>query len=475
MTRLPDIKKLSVEVNSTKIKRKQYVRNSSDFLVAHAADLAAYHDIYHLAEVAYDGAKPDKQAQSIAYHLEQIRSELARQLWARQIFVSVSVIDELLFTHTKSGANDPVFETLNSLRASEVSRRGLVVFPLHSFGILAAGLLRPLSGSGAIIINPEQRFAISQQTNELKRTTDHINKIAPLLGVKKSVDGALIQHWRDSRDARWLEHNPLLVAGVSSTSGFYYENEFLLLGRLQALTAAVSMLATLQPRVADRSGYFFSSSTINNWETLDLRHYLVLTHTKASTLEGQAVPVHKRRQILELSELAVEIDPRYWTRRAVLAESIYSSVEALFAGYLRYSVGSRKDTARSRVYRKLFESIHYFRRSHQGAEEDWTAVVSLATAFEMLLTDFYAKGIAKQLRHRTKLLLRGTPGTRRYQSAVEEIYNARNRAVHSGQVEQIDLHEARVAYVHVFVALMQRLPTLRNSEENPVAFLTGDL
>ncbi|NHE67813.1 hypothetical protein G9U53_26275 [Rhodococcus sp. D-46] len=331
--------------------------------------------------------------------------------------------------------------------------------------------LQDLARSLLILLN----ISPLAQTNDLARTVNFLNDVGPRLGIKKSVDGSLIRHWRESRDAKWLEQNPILVAGVASTSGFYYENEFLLLGRLQAWTTAIVMLATLQPREKDRAGIFFSSSQINNWETLDIHHYLVLSHTREKNLEGRAVPVHKRLQVRELSELAVDVDPRYWMRQTDRAQFVYNSVDKLFAGYLRHSVGSRKETARSRVYRKITESVAYFRRSYQGDDESWTAVVSLATAFEMLLTDYYAPGIADRLRRRTRLLLKGTPGTRKYQAAVEDLYHARSATVHSGQVAQINLHDARSAFVLVFLALMQRLSNLRDNQSEPLGFLTGDL
>jgi hypothetical protein len=93
----------------------------------------------------------------------------------------------------------------------------------------------------------------------------------------------------------------------------------------------------------------------------------------------------------------------------------------------------------------------------------------------MLLANSYASNVAVRLRRRTELLLRGVQGTRRYQQAVEDLYYARNRAIHSGIAESFDLGDARRAFVPNFVSLVPRMPRLTGTEEAPIALLTDDL
>lgn len=454
---------------------KATVADSAQYLASQASDLTTWDGIEHLAQAAYDPAAPVAAAKAAAHHIQVVRNELARQLWSRQLFVGVTLLDELLLHTAAAGEPDPILGTLEYLRDSERGRGGLLVLPLHSFGFLAAGLLRPLGGASTALINAPNRFALTPQTNSLEHTIVFLRDVGPPLGVRKLVDPDLIRHWRRSRGTAWLERNPLLVAGVTSTAGYYYENEFLLLGRLRALTAAIVMLATLQPRTEDRAGFLFSSSQLNNLETRDIRHYLVLTADRRRLLTGQAVPIHRRWHVDELSDLAVDIDPRYWSRKAADADEIYRAVDSLYGGYLQHTVGACRENSLGRTYRKLFEAVSYFRRSYQSGGRGYTAVLSLATAFEMLLTDSYASGTAVRLRRRTQRLLRGVPGTRRYQQSVEDLYYARNRTIHAGTDEHLDLHDARQAFVLAFVALMGRMPTLTGQEDCPLGTLTGDL
>jgi Apea-like HEPN len=474
-TRLPPLKPLATSIAATRVSKKAKVEGSAQYLAEHAADLRNWQGIEHLAEEAFVSEPPDSTARAAAHHIEVVRSEMARQLWSRKIFVSVSVLDELILLSAQAGRSDPILATLERLRDSELNRPGLVVLPLHSFGILAAGILRPLRGQSISLINSLDGFAITPQTNNLQRTISFIDDACFAMGLPKPVDPNLIRHWHRSRAAIWLERNPLLIAAVTSISGYYYENEFLLLGRLRAITSAIVMLFALQPRQEDRAARLFSSRQINNFETRDLRHYLVLSPGRAKYMSGQAVPIHKRRQVDELCDLAVDIDTRYWQRRSSAAEKIYSSVDELYTGYLRYNFGSPHGINLVRVYRKLFDAVSYFRRSYLAEGEGYTAVLSLATAFEMLLTDSYSPDVAKRLRRRTKLLLRGVRGTIRYQQAVEDLYYARNRTVHAGTEESLDLSDARRAFVLAFIALMPRVSGLTGSELSPIAVLTGDL
>lgn len=96
----------------------------------------------------------------------------------------------------------------------------------------------------------------------------------------------------------------------------------------------------------------------------------------------------------------------------------------------------------------------------------------------MLLTDRYESGVTRRLRSRTQVLLTGTPGTRRFQRAVGALYDARSEIVHSGRRAEagagVDLHLARQAFVHTFVALTKRLPSLNRRSPSPLTDLLGE-
>ncbi|MCU1494775.1 MAG: apeA [Acidimicrobiaceae bacterium] len=473
--RLTGIGRLAADIRAARGDRRRTVGDSADWLTKNVAGDAPWEGIEDLAVAAYDDQQPDASARAICHHIEVVRGELSRQLWSRQIFVGVSLLDDLLYNCARESSAEPVLAVLNKLRGSGLNYESLLVFPLQAFGILAAGLLRPLQQASTFVLNEEHRFVLAPQTNSLDRTTELLEQTRLKFGLAKPIDPELIVHWRRSRDARWLENNPLLLVAVANIDGYFYENEFLLLGRIRALTAAIVMLCCMQPQADEREAFLFSSSQLNNWETRDIRHYITLTDHRGSHLTGRAVPIHKRQQAGELSELAVELNPRFWNRSQRRASEIYSSVSALYDGYLAHHLGSRRETVRGRTHQKLMEAVDYFRRSHAGDSDDWRSVVLLATSFEMLLTDRFEYQVAERLKRRTALLLRGVRGTRAYQQAVVDLYYARSKAVHSGVLTQADLATARQAFVLCFLAIMRQLPRLPAREQNPMAFLTGDL
>jgi hypothetical protein len=119
--------------------------------------------------------------------------------------------------------------------------------------------------------------------------------------------------------------------------------------------------------------------------------------------------------------------------------------------------------------------LDYFRRSFVRGGATWAATVSLATAFEMLLTDHYAGGVAETLARRTGLLLSGVRGGTGYQQAVRDVYKARSDIVHAGAgAHSAELIEAQRAFALVFARLAPRIANLSQRSQAPIAELTGD-
>lgn len=466
VSRLTDTDEVAAKIRSAKITRKLTVAESLAYITSHARDLARFEHFDDLvAEVIGDDTAEDVRA--ITFHLEHLRNEVARELWQRGLAVGLYTLDELLFEAVKQTDADPVLTVLNRLQRSERNAPGLVVFPLHSFGVLAAGLLQPLGRSSFMLARPSAGYAVTTQTNNLRRTISLLDDVRGRLGITKKLNPSLIWHWRESRGADWLERNPLLFARMTTIAGYYYEAEFLTLGRLQIITASIVMMAAMQPRDRHKAGSFFSSCGINNFETFDINHYLLFYGERGPVLGGECVPIHDHDLVGEMSGLAVEIDPRHWNRETARSKEIFAALERLFAGYLKHSIGRHNSTI-GNVHRKIMEAVTFFRRSFRPRQDDWTSVISLATAFEMLLTDRFQGGVAARLRSRTQALLRGVRGTTRYQAAVEALYDARSETVHGGTVPTLDLYNARQAFVLCFLEIMRRLPQVREKEPNPM-------
>jgi len=184
-----------------------------------------------------------------------------------------------------------------------------------------------------------------------------------------------------SRPTKWLERNPLVVVRAVNVPGYYCDNEPLLFARLRAVTALLAMLAALQPSETTRGQSLFSSSHINNWQTLDIHHYIVLFNTlrHGGELSGDCIPIHSSRTIaVDASDLNIDLDSTFWSRRRQrVADGLHAAVDHVYGGYLMHGRHLVKGDARSRVYRKTFDSLSYFKQSLSRSENDWRATVSL--------------------------------------------------------------------------------------------------
>jgi hypothetical protein len=481
MTRLPAVRSLAASIRSTR-RGKQTLADAADYLVDHRAELALFHDPEHLAistdrAYALPGTSDStiRTASALSYNIAALRSEMGKELWARQIFIGPEVLDELIFYVAREGHGaELVVGVLEWIRDARATRPGLLIFPLHSLGVLGAGLLTPAHGR-VTFVNASRGYALTPQTNDLNRTVEFLDDARAAFGIGQALPIELLRHWRRSRPTGWLERNPLLVVRTVYVPGSYYDSEWLLVSRVRAATGLLAMLAALQPERVDRASRLFSSRMANNWQTLDIHHYLTLFAGVGHRRElgGQCIPIHSGRTFVsELSDLAIDIDPAHWRRRRALAQRVHDAVDVVYSEYLRAQFARTPD-ARERTVRKLFESLGYFRRGFQGPGS-WSGKVALATAFELLLLDS-SSAIRNTLIRRSRLLLKGTAGTRSLQAAVEDLYVARSKLVHAGDDSAlVDMGLAREAYVRCFVEIARRIPTLSRQSPTPLGDLTGD-
>ena len=463
---------------ATRVSGSKTVADSAAYLLTNRAALRKYEDVESLV-LAEDPGDANLR-HGAEFHLMKARSALARQLWSRQLFIGVTVLDNLLFhSFVHHDTDRPIERVIDLIRDHGLHHPGLVIFPVHSFGLLGAGLLHWRTDARLDFTASRFGLSLSPQTNSLKETLRYLDRARSALQVRRTIPIDLIEHWHRSRATQWLTHNPLLVATVQSFPGAYYENQHLILTRLQAACALLSMLAALQPPPSTTGASLFSSSQLNNFQTLDIQHYIVLyAHpNNRRVLNGDCVPMNVNPVALaELSDLEIDLDPTYWSRPRPESERIFSAIVAVHRGYLRHSFGAERNTASGRVFRKLFQSLSFFRRSFHAADgHHWSGVVALAVAFEMMLTDHYAPGVSARIVRRARLLLAHEPDSASLVSAVDVLYDARSKIVHAGATDlATDLSQARKAFALAFARISERLHGARINSASPMQALCGD-
>lgn len=474
-TRLPAIIQFSASLANRKTDLGKNAEAASKFLVERREVMKRFGNGEDLGVAAY-GEEPNSDARALSVHVEAIRNLLVDELWARKIFIGPEIIDDLLIDAVVDGESDPLLSVVEFLRDRRANRPGLVIFALHSFGILGAGLLRSGQGRASFIHAPAE-IAIAPQSNKLAKTVAFLEEARTAFGVHKGIPVDLLEHWHRSR-APWLARNPLMALRVVSQRGSYYSTEWLITLRVRAASALVAMLAVFQPTRNEAANVLFSSSSVNNWETLDIHHYLVLYDHPSirPDLTGDAVPIHSRgRGIVELSELNVELDPTRRAMRHLAIPEIEEGVEAALSGRLSHISPRAAKTVRGRTYKRVFDSLDYFGRSFPRGGVTPNATVSLATAFEMLLTDHYSGGVRATLVSRTGKLLAGVRGKSRFEEAVSDLYEARSEIVHgNGTSAPASLVDAQRAFSLAFARLTPRIKNLSRPTGTPIADIAGD-
>lgn len=455
---------------------KQVVRNltgrkfreSFNYLLSQQQVLGQYKDIedFILRDEEYTTTTntPTQTLRGCEYHFLQIRNFLIRELRSRNFFIGISVLEEVLFQHFKiQNNNNPILSTLESIRDAGVLKAGFVLYPLHSLGVIYGGILKSYAHASMTFHVPNIDIIVTPQTNSLSSSLEFIRKSTTLLGINKTIPVDSIEHWHRSRPTKWIERNPLLIARIHSYPGDYYENQFFITNKLKLATTLLLMLNSFQNFVSPREGYLLSSSRTNNWETLDIKHYFVF-YPKANSnrLIGDCVPMNLSRPTLaELSEVQAELDPKFWGRRHAISNRITQTLLNIEAGYNQYIIGGSTARNAITVYRKIHKSLEFMRRSYRNQDDSGEAVVNLAVAFEILLTDSYSRGITAKINARAKKLLKGVPGVRSYSASVQKLFEYRGQYVHTGFIEKVNIREAQVAYIMIlmnFCSLLNSIP-----------------
>jgi len=452
----PDPEALAARIKRQELEHNFRVADAVSALRADHARIAAFKTLEDLAIQAYaeTGQQPEGDAVRVADAMTRVRNAIADELWPRELFVAVEILDELLFEALCANAEDPVFEVLRALRDARVDAMGLLVFGVHSVGLQGASLPDLLAGTGVEFADPSLGVAITPQTNSLADTIAFLDRAAKTFGVTGEIPQEMVEHWRRSRQAEWLERNPLIAVRVAEASGSYYGNEALLLTRLQAATVLVSMLASVQPRADPQHRSTLTTAVINNFETLDIHHYLVLSPGRSAVtdaeLGGRFVPIsHVRSDLVDMSMLRMDLDPAYWREHRDEANRVAGAVGTVYRGYLRRGFDRSQDDAAARQSRRRFESTVFFQRSFTSSP--WRDIITLSTAFELLLHNPSVGNTSKLIRRALKAVSRGSEGMR-YLDAFDRVSKARNEIMHQGtQRTQVDLPGAREAYVRTFV------------------------
>lgn len=436
------------------------IKQSLRFLEGEAAFINAYDDLEEFVFSAFDQDR--KRAQAIEFHLSRLRTDVIKVLWPKQLFISLNTIEQLLFLSFKAAPANPYDQLVRLIFENGLHHPGFVLYPLHSFGFLGVGLSNLMQQSSDPSINLDGAgIALTAQTNSLKGSEAFLERTRKRLGIAHKIPSGLLEHFFKSRDLRWYTQNPLIAVRISSYTSGYYENQRILEMKLRISAALIGMMAVLGKQPESEGDRNFSTRSVNNWQTLDIRHFLLFQAApRKKELSIDCTPMHLNQvEMAELSDLGTDIDPGTWghSRRAQLAW-IQAALQVLEEGFLRHCLIGTKDEVRRRLFRKIMTSINYFRRSLRARTYGPENVVALAIAFETLLSDYYAPGVTATILARLRRSLKGVRNIVQMHAAVGELFAARGSILHLGTANNpTSFGLSQRAYIFAFREVMKRV------------------
>jgi hypothetical protein len=481
-----EIRKLpatSVLVAETKSKR---VSNSANFLTGRKNVLTKYESF---DDFVYDLAGDPLAAElaGLEHHMAVVRNGVLNVLRKNAIFIGSSVIEELVFEAFKnvSGAKQPLALLYEIVRDAGLHEPGLLIFPLHSTGILGFGFARALARGlhyGDLeteFVVPEAGLLFSPQTNSTSGTLRLMKRAQDHLHLQRSIPEESLQHHMRVQPTAWLTRNPLLLVKTRVFSGSTYENQRFLLLKLRIATALLLFLSSLERGLKGKKpAKWTSSQATNNWQTLDIHHYLVYQASgrRGARYVGKRIPMNvDLTDLVEVSGIGVDFHPEAWKKRPHVTKRLITALAIVERGYLRHEMIKSEDDIKGRMYRKLFSCLGYFHRSFRPRSRYEERCVNLAIAFETLLTDSSGSP-RKTISRRSMLALKGVPNASKLRRSAVATYKTRNSIVHSGStILRPDIRVAQTAFTYCFLAVVERLHRLPRESASPVGEILGDL
>jgi len=144
----------------------QKVQTAEAYLQNKHNELGAYES---LEALGVDGEEHLDQStySGLMHHMLVIRSELAKVLWRHEIYIGISIIDELVFQSAKKAPAQICQDVLSFLSKSHAGNSGFVLYPLHGFGIEQAPFLRSDPELKPFLHFRSMGICLSPQSNSL--------------------------------------------------------------------------------------------------------------------------------------------------------------------------------------------------------------------------------------------------------------------------------------------------------------------
>ena len=422
-------------------KTPAHIRNCNNSIQRFLRNKAQFDDFnsfegWYLASAEIDEPSANKELE----HLSAIKKYFDIEFRKKDYYLSSSALDEIIFYCIKTSTVDNfIADVLSQIELHKLNAKSIVIFPVHNFGFQFIGVKNLFNQ--ALTVLSYDNFLISTQTNSFSKTVDIVDKFCQEK-IKKKLDKAMFLHFYKSRSLKWLERNPLLIFSFNFSQINPFENLTIILEKLSHFTNQLYFLSVLR---SDNSeiGKLFSTKQTNNWETLDLKHFLTINGFNNSIL---CKPIHYKYDLL-FNEMHLNIDLLTKTKKVYKWEiDAINCLDKIYEGNKNYFL--TKEIKYS-IYHKINNSLKYFRRSVKAVNVE-DKIININIAIEALLLDNEGDKVAKIFERLNKSLKFYRNKTTLFDE-VDKVIKERNNVIHNASLvlEKIDFAQIYRMYCKV--------------------------
>lgn len=399
---------------------------------------------------------------------KDIYDHVMASFWRQQIFVSPSFLELIIFDALLNAVASNLLTYINSaIKASGLTRDSVVIFPLHSFGFASRDFQIYRRRHPAYA--QREDFRLYSQSNSLDSTIDNIFGYLDAIKLpnRSKLDPETIRHYYRSRNMKWLEQNPILISKFRFSQWPLRDNVSVIREQITFVTTKIFFMKVLLDARSLTLGKYpaFSTRNVNNFETLDIRHFLTVASAKGAA-EFLSIPIHARNTfIFDDTNLNFVLDMDAhrgfkWGKR------VFTAVDTVRAGAIQFRATKTGEFAK---YAMLSNSLRYFRRAVRSYNAEDRAV-DLNTAFEIILLD------KNDSNKRGRMLDRSWSALRRsriatmkvLQQQLGDLISERNAVVHNGHrvTKSLDFTTLFHAYTRLFLKVVDDIQSIdsRTSE-----------
>lgn len=399
----------------------------------------------------------ETETDKVIVALNQIKKYFDFKLRKKDCYISSNALDQIIFYCIKNSTTHSfVADVFNEIQINNLTQKSIVIFPIHNFGFQFFGVKNFFNRSFTSLIYED--FQVSTQTNSIEKTKQLINSFSKK-HLKKTLDYGNLHHFYLSRNLKWLERNPLLLFSFNFSQLQPFENQAIIMEKLAHITNQLYFVSVLR---SDNShlGKLFSTKMINNWETLDLKHFLTINGFNQSMF---CKPIHYKYDLL-FNEMHLNIDLLAKTQRIVKWErEALKCLDTVFEGNKNYLLTGNNNLI---IYHKISNSLKYFRRSVKSINEE-DKIININIAIEALLLDNEGDKVAK-IFERLNKSLKYYRGRKECLEYVNRAIKERNNIVHQAKFSnnQIDFIKVFRMYCKIISFLIQNISEIDSSKTN---------